>query len=237
MTEDLPPDGAAEQADGAAEQAAAPDHTDRHKRLHLTIALSIAVVSVLGALVSWRAEVHASAASELDQNAVAATINATNQAAQAQTLAASAQSEYERYARLGDEAARLDPRGCGETHASSISGVEADVACSVQVVFSEYNDPGYINANGTFNVEKYAADVVAADRYGVDANPAHYQKAAAQDRNLEDTLLYLSIGLVVALALFTLGRLAKERRRILALAVPGWLALGGALALFAAMEL
>src|SRR6476469_7661423 len=52
------------------------DDAHEHTRLALIIALSIAVVSVLGAVVGWRAELHASKASRYEQDAVATSIKA-----------------------------------------------------------------------------------------------------------------------------------------------------------------
>src|SRR5581483_7562249 len=121
----------------AAEYEAEEKEHEEHKRLQLAIALSIALVSVIGALVSWRAEVRASDAGSYDQEAIAATIAATNEGARAQAMAASAESKYERYTRLGQEAARLDPNACSSTGTATLSAAEAEAACSVQVVFSE----------------------------------------------------------------------------------------------------
>jgi hypothetical protein len=213
-----------------------PDaHRDEHHRLHLAIALSIAVVSVLGALVSWRVEVLASAASEADQNAVAASITATDQATQAQTAAAAGEAKFARYQQIQSEANRLDPAGCTSATPPSLSVAEAEAACRVAFIFRTYDGGGYVGTNGSFDLAAYAKDVTAANRYFVDADPAPYQSEAAHARQHEDLLLYTSVGLVVALALFTLGRLSKQRRRIVTLAVPGWLLLGGGAGLFVAV--
>src|SRR3954470_17674008 len=74
------------------------EHDKReHGRLALLLALSIAVVSVLGAVVGWRAEVHASSASRYEQDAVAASITATQLHSDAEAQAAAAQNKYEHY--------------------------------------------------------------------------------------------------------------------------------------------
>lgn len=184
----------------------------------------------------WRAELHASTAGNLDQDAIAASLAATSESAKASTLATAAEADWEHYNRLGDEAARLDPSGCGNTGPTDpVAAAEASVACSVQVVFSGYNDPAY-TGHGVFDTSAYADDVIANDRYGIDSDPVPYQRAADHQRSLEDRLLYLSILVVLALALFTLARLVKSRRRLLALCVPGWLLLAGTIALFVATE-
>ena len=55
----------------------------------------------------------------------------------------------------------------------------------------------------------------------------YHQEQAEQERNAEDTMLYLSLFLVIALALLTLARLGKTTASRLILAVPGWLCLAG----------
>ena len=192
-------------------------------------------MSILGAFLGWRAELHASTASNLDQDAIAASLAATSESAKASTLATAAEADWEHYNRLGDEASRLDPSGCTNASNDSIAAAEANVACSVQVVFSGYNDPAY-TGHGVFDTSAFADDVIANDRYGIDSDPVPYQRAAEHQRNLEDRLLYLSILVVLALALFTLARLVKSRRRLLALCLPGWVVLAGAIALFVTTE-
>lgn len=203
-----------------------------HRRFHLVVALSVALVSVLGAVVSWRVEVWGSAASELDQDAVAASITLGQQRAQAQTEADGAQSNFWRFQRLGQEAARLDPQGCSDPNPQTVTQLDAQAACSTQVVFSGYDDPAYIvrpqSAYPGYDTARYAADDEAQTRYFLDNDPAPYQGKAGADRHHEDLLLYLSLGLVLALGLLTLAQLDRRHRRALLLALPGWalLALG-----------
>jgi hypothetical protein len=208
-----------------------------HPILHLCIALSIAVVSVLGAGVAWRAEVHAAAAEEFDQNAVSAAITATQLQSDAEAEAGFAQSSFARYQRLGNEADRLASGAClGSNTTRTLSDHEARAACRLQVVFSGYNDPGYVH-DGTFQASAYAADVRAEKRYFYDAEPAPYQAKAEQARHREDTLLYLSIVLVLTLALLTFARLTGSRLRCLLFAVPGWVFLAAGASFLFASEL
>ena len=219
----------------AAEFEAEEETEAEHKRLQLAIAVSIALVSILGAFLGWRAELHASQAGDLDQDAIAASLAATEESAKASTLASTAESKWERYTRLGEEASRLDPQACGNETTGAVPSAEAAVACSVQIVFSGYNDAAY-TGHGVFDTSAYAGDVIATDRYGIDSDPVPYQVAAGQERTSEDHLLYLSILAVLALALFTLARLIRSRRRLLALCVPGWVLLAGTVAMFLVTE-
>jgi hypothetical protein len=204
----------------------ADDHEKHeHGRLALFLALSIAVVSVLGAVVGWRAEVHASSASRYEQDAVAASITATQLHSDAEAQASAAQSNYEHYRRLGDEADRLVADPCPVDNPTTLIELDAEAACAMQAVFAGYDDPAYVK-NGAFDVSKYAADVQKVASYEADADPETYEALAEQERHHEDNMLYLSLGLVLALALLTLARLGKATASRLVLAVPGWLALG-----------
>src|SRR3954470_435179 len=83
-----------------------------HSRLALILALSIAVVSVLGAVVGWRAEVHAAKASRYEQDAVAASISGAQLRSEAEAEAAKAYSQYSHWVQLGNEANELVPDAC-----------------------------------------------------------------------------------------------------------------------------
>src|SRR3954470_11605205 len=138
------------------EQPAASPPADVHEkhehgRLALFLALSIAVVSVLGAVVGWRAEVHASSASRYEQDAVAASITATQLHSDAEAQAAAAQSNYEHYRRLGEEADRLVADPCPVDNPTTLIELNAEAACAMQPVFAGYDDPAYVK-NGAFDV-------------------------------------------------------------------------------------
>ncbi len=106
----------------------------------------------------------------------------------------------------------------------------------MQQVFAGYDDPDYVT-NGSFDVTAYADDVQKVLSYDSDSNPARYEALAADERHHEDNMLYLSLGLVLALALLTLARLGKTTASRLVLAIPGWIALFGGAALLAYLEL
>ncbi|HEY2271518.1 MAG TPA: hypothetical protein VGH30_01985 [Jatrophihabitantaceae bacterium] len=198
-------------------------HGHEHGRLALIIALSIAIVSVLGAVVGWRAEVHAGRASRYEQDAVATTISAAELRSEADAEAAKAYSQYAHYVRLGNEANELLPGACSITDRRNIIQIDAGVLCSTQVQFSGYGGTGYVDSQGHFDVEKYAQDVQAGNATQNDVEPETYVLQAEDQRHHEDKMLYLSLFLVLALALLTLGRLGRTRTRQLVLAVPGWI--------------
>lgn len=208
-----------------------------HTRLALILALSIAVVSVLGAIVGWRAETHASRASLLEQDSVAASIAATQVQGQADAEAAKAESNYVHYRRLADQADELSPGACGPGGSRrTLSDFDAGVLCQTQVQFSGYSGDFYVDAKGNFAQEKYAADYVAAQNEKDPLDPEEVAALAETERHHEDAMLYLSLFLVLSLALLTLARVGKSVRGRLLLAVPGWLFLAGSAAFLIATE-
>lgn len=210
-------------------------HGHEHGRLALLLALSIALVSVLGAVVGWRAEVHASSASRYEQDAVAAAITGTELHSEAEAQADAAANNYEHYRRLGDEADQLAAEPCPIDNPTTLIELDAQAACAMQQVFAGYDDPAYVKSDA-FDVTKYAADVQKVESYRADSDPDTYQKLAEDQRSDEDHILYLSLLLVLALALLTLARLGKRTTSRLALAVPGWLALAAGAAVLVVAE-
>ena len=205
---------------------AEPHDAHEHTRLALIIALSIAVVSVLGAIVGWRAEVHASAASRYEQDSVATSIARTAVQAQAEAAGEKAASEYDHYQRLGEQADILSPGACGpQGSRSSLPDLDAGSLCQTQVQFSDDSANAYLDANGNFDIEAYARDYVAAQAEQGPLNATEYTDKAEQERHSEDDMLYLSLFLVLALALLTLAPPRQVGRGRLVLAVPGWLCL------------
>ena len=108
--------------------------------------------------------------------------------------------------------------------------------CSTQVQFGGYGGTGYVDAQGHFNIEKYAQDVQAGNATQNDIEPEIYQAQAEQERHHEDNMLYLSLFLVLSLALLTLARLGKPTSSRLVLAVPGWVCLVGGIVVLVMAE-
>jgi Flp pilus assembly pilin Flp len=125
-------------------------------RLATVIAVSIALVSVLGAVVGWRAEVHGSRASRYEQDAVAASISAAQVRSHAEQLAAQAQSQQEHFERLGREANQLSASACNKSiDSNDILSLDAGALCSTQVEFSGYNSQGYALADDQHAAEHH----------------------------------------------------------------------------------
>lgn len=224
-----PPPHQPDHENGAAPRRArtAAHDAHEHTRLALLIALSIAVVSVLGAVVGWRAEVHASKASRFDQDSVATSIAETQVHAEAEAAAAKAASKYSHYTKLESQANELMPKACSADSRSTLVELDAGALCETKVQFSGYSSDAYIDKNGNFDIEKYADDYIAGAKEQDPLDPERYKVLAEDERHHEDNMLYLSLFLALALALLTLARLGKSVPNRLILAVPGWMVLVG----------
>lgn len=155
---------------------------------------------------------------------------------EAEAKANAAANNYEHYRRLGDEADQLAAAPCPIENPTTLIELDAQAACAMQQVFAGYDDPAYVKS-GAFDVTKYAADVQKVESYRADSDPEKYQSLAEDQRHHEDNMLYLSLGLVLALALLTLARLGRTTASRLLLAIPGWLALGAGTAVLIVTEL
>ena len=211
----------------------------RSERLHTIIALSIAVISVVGAVISWRVEVHASAATDLDENAVQASISRSGLQNDAQQEAYAAAASYNRYIQVQDEAQQLTGQGCdSNSDTSTILGADALADCILTTPLSEFDVPAYISQSDPrqYDVQSFAADVEAVHRYEKNVDSAAYQSQAADERHGEYRMLWLSLLLVAALALCTVAQLERRRGRTLRLVIPGWLCLAVTVALLVGWE-
>ena len=89
--------------------------------------------------------------------------------------------------------------------------------------FSDDSANAYLDANGNFDIEAYARDYVAAQAEQGPLNATEYTDKAEQERHSEDNMLYLSLFLVLALALLTLAP-PRQVRPLPARARRPWLA-------------
>lgn len=221
--------------DAPSDVTARPTH--EHGRVSGLIAVTIALVSVLGAIVGWRAETHASRAGRYEQDAVATAITAAQVHSDAGTVAARAASEYDHYARLGREADVLRADACNRgLSARDIAALDAGALCSTQAEFAGYANQGYVSG-GRFELQRYTADVVAAETLTNDIDARRFIDEADTQHGDEHTMLWLSLLLVVALVWLTIARLQRRTASQLVLAVPGWLCMAGGIVWLLVAEL
>ena len=208
--------------------------TRRSEHLHTVIAISIALISVIGAVIGWRVEVHSSSASDLDQNAVQASIAFTGLQSDAQQQAYHAAASYNQFLRVQDDAQQLTGQPCsGNWDATTVVGADALVECILNTPLSQYFLPAYIPRSNfrKYDVNRFAADIEAINRYTKNINPNIYQSQADDERHAEYRMLWLSVLLVAALVLCTLAQLERRRVRATQLAVPGWVLLAASIGL------
>jgi hypothetical protein len=212
------------------------DKTGRHGKVHTIVALSIATVSVLGAIASWRIETHASAASELDQSAVAATITDSRLLVEARAEAQQSEEAYFRYERLSGEAQQLAPGGC-PNNPVSVLDYNAYVVCEMQRAIFDGGNDQYVSANGrNYNIDALTRDLVAENGFQEDHQPGPYEAEAVVERHAEDRLLLLALVLVLSLALLTVAHLARRRKMLLRTAIPAWVLIAISTALLVVWE-
>lgn len=205
-------------------------------RLSTVIAVSIALVSVLGAIVGWRAELHGSRAGRYEQDGVATAISAAQVRSHAGTVAAQAASQYEHFVRLGRDADQLQRNACNsDISPTDISSLDAGALCSTQVEFSGYSNDGYVT-DGRFDLAKYTDDVAAAESITQDVDSESYISLADEQHAAEHRMLWLSLLLALALVWLTVARFQRRRGGQLALAVPGWLCLAAGIVVLVVAE-
>ena len=217
--------------------------------LSYAIPLSIAVIAVLGAVVGYRAEAHASLAGAADGDASASSIAQLRSYSDAVVAAQQAQSGHERFVQLGatgtpgTSEAVLPSCTALSFDAADAAGLQLLVNCELQRVFAGYNQPSYWKAANpaAFDSRRYVADTIALDNLGHDVNVAMHTGVASQQRSGEWRMLWLGIALALALALCTMAQVASHhrwhRRLPILLAVPGWIVLGTSTLMFFVWEL
>lgn len=222
------------------------------RRMHTAVTLSVALASVLTAVASWRVETHAAAATELDQDVVAAQIASASNQDDANLQAQSAQSQYHRFLRLADDESLQAPSNqpfpnCQSDNPSTFQTAVADVDCQLQYLFSQSFYSNYTDfAQGAntdsdlprnFKVDAYAADVAAVNKEVAGSESAAVLKAEDDsERHNEDVLLWGTVIFVAALALFTLGQLERRLKRLTLLMGAGWAAAVAGIALLVVVE-
>jgi hypothetical protein len=224
--------------------------------LSFAVPISIAMVAILGAVVGYRAESHASLASDLDNDAQVASTYKSGHTYNALLLAELAASDHD----LWQELAGADGKSAGPPMVaaaepacanasgspSSLPAAEFAVNCQLAQLFSAFAYPGYWkNGNpADFATTRYEADWAALSNLERDVAVFQHETSANTERDLETRLLWLGLLLALALAFCTLAQAALHHQwskrttlTSLLLAIPGWILLIGCGALLLAWEL
>ncbi|MCA0458784.1 MAG: hypothetical protein LCI00_32840 [Chloroflexi bacterium] len=196
-------------------ESAEAEKGDSH--LSTLVALLIAIVSVSGAVVTWRASVSADGAGDADVAGIRATINLT----EANTLATV--NGYSDYASFLDY---YKYRETGTLLEDEISGLtedadEAEIAAMGKELADNHDlttaassafPNEYLNRDGTYAIARETGEYVANAARERDTNPQpNFDEADALRAHTDQLLVTLSV-LVVALVFYTLIEATDSKR-------------------------
>ena len=203
---------------------------EKPDRLKTMIAVLLAVVTVIAAVVAWRAAVASDEAGNADFSGLAATLNgeearALNAIAAYEDLRA--YTDYVRYNETGNALAdALADAPEDEQTALERQMREAwDLATEIQERFFENR---YVNADGTYDLPRELDELWADDTLDKDVFPEPHFTRSDRLRAKSTTLVSILIALGAALVLFTLAN-ALTRAVRYALATVGTLILLGSI--------
>jgi hypothetical protein len=224
--------------------------------LSFLIPVSIAVVAIMGALVGYRAEYHASLSTAADNDAVVASTYASGHDYDALLTGQAVDSDHALWEEL--TGAKGNGTGRPATAASesacaafilgtvSVAAAQGTVDCQLAQVFSGYALPAYwVHGNpADFDTQRFVADWIALSNVGRDVAVSRHTAVANDQRHRELRLLWLGMLLALALAFCTLAQAAihhrwskRSTRTGLLLAVPGWMLLAACSTVLLAWEL
>lgn len=214
--------------------------------LSFAIPISIALVAIMGAVVGYRAEYHASLASSSDTDAQVASTYASGNADDALLTGTRVETEHDLWESLADPAGKgtgqtmveQSEPSCANTTsvAPTLPATQGVVDCQLAQVFSKYAFPAYWEHGNPalFDTERFVSDWLDLSNLGRDVAVSQHEKAADAQRNNELRLLRLALLLALALAFCTLAQAALHHRWTartsllsLLLAIPGWILLLG----------
>lgn len=207
---------------------------EKESRLETVVAILIAVVTVIGAVVTWRASVAADGAGDADFAGLQASTNAEETRALNFVNAYEHYGAYVNYSRnlnlgnaLAAELNNAPPASAEEAFWLDRQRAEAfDIAKANQDLFPNR----FLNRDGTYSVARELGEGWADAKKEKDLNPdPHY--AAADALRLKTNLLLATISLLaVGLVFFTLVESLGDRWRIPVLILGTLFSLAGTLA-------
>jgi len=182
-------------------------------RLETIVAILIAITTVLGAIVAWRASMAEDASGDADFAGIQAAMDAE------ETRALNfvntyenygAYTAYKRYSTLGDLIAEDAANAASDAEAEQLDGQRAnahDLAIANQNLF----DNKYLDRDGSYNVQRQLGEMWADAAKQKDLKPE--MQLAEADRFREKTNHLLQSLMIIALALvfYTAVELVNER--------------------------
>lgn len=211
------------------------ESTEQSDRLTLINALLIALVTLLGAYVAWRASVAADNAGDASLAGLMATLNVQ------ETLALNNTQHYEnyraytaytRYNALGDEIeADLAKAPLDEAETLDRQMREAWDAAE-----SFYFPREYLKRDGTYDTQRELGEALAETARQKDLNPQPHFSEADQSQTKSNWLIGVITGLAIALLCFTLVESVNRTAFKYALITVGVLITAGGVAATLAIE-
>ncbi len=211
------------------------ESTEQNDRLTLINALLIALVTLLGAYVAWRASVAADNAGDASLAGLMATLNVQ------ETLALNNTQHYEnyraytaytRYNALGDEIeADLAKAPLDEAETLDRQMREAWDAAE-----SFYFPREYLKRDGTYDTQRELGEALAETARQKDLNPQPHFSEADQSQTKSNWLIGVITGLAIALLCFTLVESVNRTAFKYALITVGVIITAGGVAATLAIE-
>ncbi len=208
-----------------------------NNHLSTLVALLIAVVSVSGAVVTWRASVSADGAGDADVAGIRATINLTETNALAAVKGYSDYASFIDYYKYHETSTQIEE----QISAASTDGTEEtdllnqeladtyDLTTAARMAFPNE----YLNRDGTYGLKRQTGEFVANAAREKDINPQPSFDEADALRNHTNSLLIALSVLVVALVFYTLIEATDSKKlKYLLLCAGTGIFLAGALGAF-----
>lgn len=231
-------DSADPQSAGTTDPTDAPNPA-RLERLKIACALTIAVISVLGAVVAWRASAAGSRSGDAERDGLVAAASEAGRHTAADATARRDELAYRRWARHRAAAqAKLDQLEAlppGSAVAETVRH-DAEVELKLTQAFRQYLEADYQQAHGTYDLAKRTQDELAAAQQKA-ADPTDLFDEADDQESQQHRLIGIELLLILSLALVTMAQVAEGERRTLAWALPGWLGSLAGCVLFVAVAL
>lgn len=180
-----------------------------NNRLSTLVALLIAVVSVSGAVVTWRASISADGAGDADVGGIRATINLTETNALAAVKGYSDYASFIDYYKYRETSTQIEEEitelteDASEEEAATLSNELADTYDLTTAASLAFPNE-YLNRDGTYGLLRQTGEFVANASREKDINPQPSFDEADTLRSHTDRLLIALSVLVIALLFYTL---------------------------------
>lgn len=195
--------------------------TDKTNRLETIVAILIAVTTVLGAVVAWRASVANDASGDVDFAGLQAAVNA------AETHALSfvntyenygAYTAYKRYSTLGDLITKDMADAKDEEEVALLDGQRAN-AHSLALANQGLFPNKHLNRDGSYSVQRQLGVMWADAAKEKDLNPDPQFAEADRLRGKTNRLLRSLMIIALALVFYTVVELVKGRAQYVLIAL------------------